>query len=193
MKNLLILLVTLFCVNTCIAQKGYDPTYGDPKNKKVDTKGFKISNSQLIWQKVYESTETIDQLTTRLKEDGNVKNIEVTDHTIFGNLDDLYADYQGAGYGRAVTPMMLLSQQIICTVTIEFKTNKFRVTIKNMKLKNTSPTPLSPVGEVEPIETYVLKKKGTQFKTGFLNACATILNHTFNKIFENKIEEEDNW
>ena len=42
----------------------------------------------------------------------------------------------------------------------------------------------APVGEVEPIETYVLKKKGTQFKTGFLNVCATILNHTFNKIFD---------
>ena len=64
-----------------------------------------------------------------------------------------------------------------------------------MKLENKIETPLSKIGEIEPIETYALKKKNTIFKPGFLSDPATILNHTFNKIFEKREmkKEDENW
>lgn len=77
---------------------------------------------------------------------------------------------------------------------IDFKEGKYRVTIKNMKLTNFLESPISKVGESEPIETYALKKKNTVFKDIFLKDAVTILNYTFNKIFEQTSkEEDDNW
>lgn len=195
MKNLFILLIALFCVNICIAQKDYDPIYGAPKNKKVDTQGFKISNGKLIWQKVYECKDSINQIVSNLKRGGILKGIEISDGTVTGSLKNIDSDYKGAGFSRGLTPMYLISDRLTCFVLIEFKKEKYRVTIKNMQLINVLESPINKIGESEPIESYALKKKNTAFKDTFLKDAATILNYTFNKIFDtNKnSENDDNW
>ena len=91
--------------------------------------------------------------------------------------------------------MYLISDRLTCFVLIEFKKEKYRVTVKNMQLINVLESPISKVGESEPIETYALKKKNTAFKDMFLKDAATILNYTFNKIFDisKNVEDDDNW
>ena len=195
MRDLFILLAALFCINTCIAQKGDNLIYGAPKDKKVDTKGFKISNGKLIWQKVYECNDSINQVVSNLKRGGILKEIEISDGTVTGSLKDIDSDYKGAGFSRGLTPMYLISDRLTCFVLIEFKKEKYRVTVKNMQLVNVLENPISKVGESEPIESYALKKKNTAFKDIFLKDAATILNYTFNKIFDisKNVEDDNNW
>ena len=91
--------------------------------------------------------------------------------------------------------MFLISDKITGSVTIDFKDGKYRATIKHMKMENKIATPISKIGETEPIETYALKMKNTIFKSGFLTDPAIILDYTFNKIFEKKEmkKEDENW
>ncbi len=179
MKNLIILFLSLFAINTSFAQ---------------DTKNFKIVNGRLIWQKVYECKDSINQIVANLKKGGIVKENEITNNVITGIIKELDADYKGAGFSRGFTPIYLISNRITCSIMIDFKEGKYRVTIKNMKLTNFLESPISKVGESEPIETYALKKKNTVFKDIFLKDAVTILNYTFNKIFEQTSkEEDDNW
>ena len=180
MKKLLFILIAIIIANLCYSQ---------------DSKNFKIADGEVIWQKIYESKDNIDQIIKRLKTGGILKNIELLDNSLTATIEDLDADYKGAGFSRGVTPMFLIANKITCSVTIDFKEGRSRITLKHMKLKNLIETPLSKIGEIEPIETYALKKKNTIFKTVFLGDPATILNHTFNKIFEKKEseKEDENW
>lgn len=196
MKKLLFLVVVSLYISVCQAQeRDSDPIYGSPKHKTVNTQEFKISNGKLIWQKIYECKDSISQIAKKLKNDGILKEIEITENTITGSLKDIDADYKGAGFSRGLTPMYLISDRLTCFVLIDFKKDKYRVTIKNIQLTNVLESPISKVGESEPIETYALKKKNTTFKDVFLKDAATILNYTFNKIFENNkdVNKDDNW
>ena len=113
MKNL-ILIIAIFMANLCHAQ---------------DSKNFKIIDGEVVWQKVYESKDSINQITKRLKIDGILKNIELVDSVLTAIIENLDADYKGAGFGRGVTPMFLISDKITCSVTIDFKEGKYRATI----------------------------------------------------------------
>ena len=167
MKKLIILFFAVFIANLCHAQ---------------DSMNFKIIDGEVVWQKVYESKDSINQIIKRL-------------NVLTAIIKDLDADYKGAGFSRGMAPMFLISDKITGSVTIDFKDGKYRATIKHMKMENKIATPISKIGETEPIETYALKKKNTIFKSGFLTDPAIILDYTFNKIFEKKEmkKEDENW
>jgi len=194
MKNLLILLATLFCVNTCIAQKDYDPARKNSKNNLPNEQVFKISDGKLIWQKVYECKDSINQIVSNLKRGGSLRGIDVTDNVATGSLKDIEVDYKGAGFSRGTLPIYITSHHLSCFVVIDFKKGKYRITIKNIQLTDVPEGSINKFGESEPIETYALKNKNTEFRDLFIKAPATILNYTFNKIFEQTAkEEDDNW
>lgn len=161
-----------------------------------DSSNFKIEQNTLVWQKIYTTTQNTSTIIKNIKTNGILKDIEIIDSTtVKARIEGLNADYAGAGFSRGTTPMMLLGETISAPVIINIKQGRYRVTIKNILLTTSITTPLSKVGESEPIETYVLKKKNTQFKPAFFTTVAPILTHTFNKIFTptTPSTEDDNW
>lgn len=195
MKTLLIILLATFSLSASAQSANNDPLYPD-QSPLSDSSNFKIIQNVLVWQKIYTTTQNKSTIIKNIKTNGLLKNIEIIDSTtIKARIEGLNADYSGAGFSRGTTPMMLLGETISAPVIINIKQGRYRVTIKSIMLTTSMTTPLSEVGESEPLETYVLKKKKTQFKPAFFTAVAPILTHTFDKIFAPAAptDDNDNW
>ena len=185
--------IVLTCVIFSLyAQEKYnDPLY--PESNTVNVTNFKIDNGSLVWQKIYESKLTPTAIVKKLKADGKIKNIDFSENLLTGELN-IPADYKNAGFSEMSTPMYISRNDILCSVTINFKENRYRVTLKNIRLKTTQEDPLSKVGETANLDSYALKKKNSEFKAQFLNVPGKIYDYTFNQVFEIETKtEDDNW
>lgn len=153
---------------------------------------FKIENGALIWQKVYESKLSPEGISNQLKSKGVVKHVGLSNNMLTGDINT-QANYKGAGFREMNIPMFVPRNDISCSVTINFKEGRYRVTLRNFKLIANTEDPLTEIGETSTLETYALKKRNTAFKDNFLGAPSQIYNYTFNNIFLIKDTENDNW
>ncbi|WP_282070909.1 hypothetical protein [Polaribacter atrinae] len=157
------------------------------------TDNFEIENSKLIWQKVYETELTNEQLKERIKSSGNFKNLELNKDRIIAEITNLSIDYKGYGSSEMSTPIYVARNNLNSFVQIEFKENRYRVTIKNIKLTQKYEDALSNQGEMTDIEVFALKKRNTEFKSSFLKKTSKIINFTFEKITEFKVKDKEKW
>ncbi|MDG1811408.1 MAG: hypothetical protein P8H13_05685 [Polaribacter sp.] len=158
-----------------------------------ETDNFEIENGKLIWQKVYETELTKEQLTDKIKNSGNFKNVELNESGIIAEITNLTLDYKGYGLSEMSTPIYIARNSVNSFVQIEFKESKYRVSIKNIKLKQNYDDALSNQGEMTDLEVFALKKRNTEFKSSFLEKSSKIINFTFENITEFKVKEKDKW
>lgn len=176
MKALLTTLITLLFFNVSAQENN----------------NFKIENGALIWQKVYESKFSPEDISNQLKSKGVVKHVNLSNNMLTGDINT-QANYKGAGFREMNIPMFVPRNDISCSVTINFKEGRYRVTLRNFKLIANTEDPLTEIGETSTLETYALKKRNTAFKDNFLGAPSQIYNYTFNNIFLIKDTENNNW
>lgn len=157
-----------------------------------ENNNFKIENGALIWQKVYESKFSPEDISNQLKSKGVVKHVNLSNNMLTGDINT-QANYKGAGFREMNIPMFVPRNDISCSVTINFKEGRYRVTLRNFKLIANTEDPLTEIGETSTLETYALKKRNTAFKDNFLGAPSQIYNYTFNNIFLIKDTKNDNW
>lgn len=158
-----------------------------------ETNNFKIENNSLIWQKVYGEKIPAEYIVKQLKSNGDIDNLEFSNNQLTGKLD-IPANYKSAGFSEMNIPMYIPRNNIVCAVTIVFKENRYRVTLRNIKLKATMEDPLTKIGEVSNLDSYALKRGNSEFKNQFLKNPSKIYNYTFNKIFDIKEKKsDDNW
>jgi len=98
-----------------------------------ETDNFEIENGKLIWQKVYETELTKEQLTDKIKSSGNFKNVELNESGIIAEINNLTLDFKGYGSSEMSTPMYIARNSVNSFVQIEFKDSKYRVSIKKYK------------------------------------------------------------
>ncbi len=159
-----------------------------------DTDNFEIENGKLIWQKVYETELTNEQIIGEIKKSGNFKNIEISEDGVFAEFKNLSFDFKGFGSSEMSTPIYVARNSANAFVQIEFKENRYRVTIKNIQLTQKYDDALSNQGEMTDIELYALRKKNTEFKKSFLQKPSQIINFTFIQITDFKtLPEKDKW
>ena len=156
-----------------------------------ETDNFEIENGKLIWQKVYETELTNEQLKERIKNSGNFKNLELSENGIIAEITNLSIDYKGYGSSEMSTPIYVARNSLNSFVQIEFKENRYRVTIKNIKLTQKYEDALSNQGEMTDLEVFALKKRNTEFKSSFLKKPSKIINFTFEKLTEFKVKAKD--
>ena len=159
-----------------------------------ETNNFGIENGQVIWQKVYETNLTHSQIISQIKSSGDFKNISENDESLSAEIDQLSLDFKGFGISEMSTPIYVARSYINAFVLIEFKENRYRVSIKNIKLVQKYDDALSKAGETTDIELFALKKQNTEFKSNFLNKPSGIIDFTFQKITDfNQAISEDKW
>ncbi|ADV50586.1 hypothetical protein Celal_3320 [Cellulophaga algicola DSM 14237] len=158
-----------------------------------ETDNFEIENGKLIWQKVYETELTKEQLTDKIKNSGNFKNVELNESGIIAEITNLTLDFKGYGSSEMSTPMYIARNSVNSFVQIEFKESKYRVSIKHIKLTQNYDDALSSQGEMTDLEVFALKKRNTEFKSSFLKKPSKIINFTFENITEFKVKEKDKW
>lgn len=161
-----------------------------------DTYG-KIESNKYVWQKVFDSK--FDTSETKKLLLLNIKALDVKDfgdRISFGQEGIPY-DYKGAGFTTSMCPIFIQTYTMSYNVRIDFKKNRYRVTVTNILLKNQldlnlDNTILSGEVEVYPVETFYLKKRNTMFRKTYINTTGRITDYTFSSIFELK-KIDDNW
>ncbi|OUS12881.1 hypothetical protein A9Q93_09775 [Nonlabens dokdonensis] len=151
------------------------------------TNNFEINNGEVLWRKVNQQSILIETLEETMIKSGRFTNLTITENLITAEIQNLPIDYKGAGESEMSIPMYIARSSINAYIVIEIKENRYRVTVKNIKLVQNYSDALSEQGEITALEVYALRKKNTEFKKGFMKKTSRILDHTFEKliVFEN--------
>jgi hypothetical protein len=159
-----------------------------------ENQNFQIENGGLIWQKIYENEINQDDLVEQLETSGKFENINKSDNQITANFSNLTIDYKGFGSSEMNTPMYIARSYTNGFVIIDIKENKYRITIKGIKLIQKYSDGLSDGGEMTDLETFALKQGNSKFRTSYLKKPAEILNFTFQNLtnFKSRIKD-DKW
>ncbi len=97
---------------------------------------FIISNKQVVWQRIYQSTKTPAEVKNILLTTGKIKFTGEDTNTLTGEFSDFMMDFKGAGYTKMGTPIYLAnSTKFSGNFKIEFKEGKYRATATNINSK----------------------------------------------------------
>lgn len=159
-----------------------------------ETDNFKIENGQVIWQKIYETDSTKEQLIGQIKSSGQFENISENGESLTAEINQFSMDFKGYGVSEMSTPMYVSRSYVKAFALIEFKEERYRVTLKNIKFVQKYDDALSKEGETTDIELFALKKRNTEFKSNFLSKPSKIMDFTFQKVTDfNGVVKEDKW
>ncbi len=155
---------------------------------------FKISNGQVIWQKVYNSHLTQKQIVEIAKTSGYFENVDIVNKsTITAGVREISPDYKRCGESFLSAPSLVSLYHIKAYAVIEFKEKQFRVTLKSIELVEKQ---TDRVGRqiTDDIEHAILNKDNSAFKASFLRKSSKILDFTFQTITNfGKIQEDSDW
>jgi len=169
MKNILFLLL---CIPTiCLAQINADTAHtAEPVQDSILGTSFILKDHSVIFQKVYPSALSKDQLISRLKYFlPTVKNFKLSALTIensdllTGRIVDFMVNYQKFG-GSDDYNTSMLAYPIQANVIIQIKDNKYRVTVSEIIFKgfqNSSPI----IAINTPLDDLVSRNQRTKVRT----------------------------
>ena len=166
MKKLIFLTISLFSIISGHSQTEY----------------FLIQSNKLFWQKVFEQKGTIEELKNKIIEKNNLTDLKESDSTLVGTLREEKIPIKKAGFPSMDVPIYLRDENISGSVKVDFKQNKYRITIFNLKLISPINDPLSQKGEIDDLEIFALNKTG-EIKNQFIKFGIPCLNYLFTSEF----------
>lgn len=163
-------------------------SFSQTKHSETD---FYLENGKVYWQHVYEVPEkNIDDLIKYFQKEViiNIKqdNFQIIDNTISFTIQDDKVNFRKYG-GTAMGTVIFIQAFFKYLVVIDFKDEKYRVTIKEIFLDDK----LYGMAHFTSgyLEEYITKKKQTLFTTNSLATTGLIYNH---KYFLEKFEKNSN-
>jgi hypothetical protein len=175
--RIILILLTFFCINTY--------------SQELEFENFKIEEGTFLWQKIYETELSNEDLINSIKTSGIIKEIQNMENSLTGIIENLNLDYKGFGKSEMNTAMYISRSYFKSFVLIEFKEGKYRITLKEMKLVQKYSDGLSEEGEISELRNFAVKNSKSKFKKSFKKAPAGILNFTFDKVF--KFKKKSDW
>lgn len=157
---------------------------------------FVIENSQVSWQKVYETNKNFDQLITSIKNRNSIIIKEQNENIVEGEISNLVMDYRKAGFSRMGTPFVLNGDnKYFGYFRIEFKDGRYRVTARNITSKGQSLTLYSGgLGMGSNMDTNLenmaINGHG-EIRKNFPKVAGKIIDTTFTNLFDfTKVEDD---
>ena len=153
---------------------------------------FTTQNNQIEWQKVLEINMTRNEIESILKSNGIFKNVNFSENSITGEIENLNADYKGAGISSFYTFFYIQNTTISGHFIIDFKQGKYRTLLNAINLKTSNDLSggginIMSANAVQPLSYYALKN--SQIRKGFLNSDAKIYDYTFSNLFDNSLSK----
>lgn len=161
--------------------------------KQNDTNFF-IENNKVIWQKVYELPNTSADSVYKIFHKKVFINLKTQNQQYIDNIssfeisDDLvnYKKYGGSNMGTAMYAQYYYNYLVV----VEFKENKYRVTIKEINIDNKSPL----ARDRGLLEEYITKRKNSEFITNSIAIRGlTYIDKHFTEKFSIPVDTKDNW
>lgn len=176
---------TILLIFTVICFKSY--------SQNLEFENFKLEGGNLIWQKVYNTELSNDEIIKSFKTSGIIKDLENSDNTLIGTIGYLDLDYKGFGKTEMNTAMYISRRYFKSFVLIELKEERYRITLKEMKLVQKYSDGLNEEGEISELKDYAVKNNNSDFRKSFKKAPSGIMNFTFDRTFEIKNKEKSDW
>lgn len=154
---------------------------------------FKLEDKNVYWQKIYSTEQNFEQFVSAIKSSGKLKNIQIEDNRVFGYTRIFPTDPKGAGYSCGKTRIYVCSYDIQGFVVIDFKTGMYRITFKQITLKNNTGGLNPSLSRDKPFEKFALNGKKEKFSNHFTKSPHIIYDYTFSKEFEIKQLKETGW
>lgn len=154
---------------------------------------FSVYENKIVWQKIFDTDLSFDQLLSFVKESGILENPELSENKILGKTSLINPDYKALGYGEMSVPMYIARNFVHGFVLIEYKDMRYRVTVKNIFLTQKYEDAISDDGQKTEIEIFAVDRKGG-IKKQFKKKPSEILDYTFTKAFTFiETEQNDEW
>lgn len=146
----------------------------------------KISKGVYVWQKVFRSSYNIDDTKELLICNNRFKDVYIFDRRLTAVANDVvFHDWKFQG----VNPYSDISyHQYVASfnVFVEFKEHQYRVTVSQILLKSIGDVEVGDgifLKQEDPIESWILNFKRTDFNKDFYKEGAIVLEHTMNDLF----------
>ena len=164
-------------------------SFSQVKHHKTD---FKIIDNILIWDQVYETKKTIDDIYKILKTNTYFKNVEKLDNTITFETIEKVTPHQKHRESAFISSFMFKRKRY--SGHIDFKENRYKVSIQNIEFLDDDAR-LNNFQKNTNLEEYVLNNKKTDFKkTAQILNSLVAFNNYFKSIFDfNKEVVKDDW
>ena len=153
--------------------------------QEKDAYNFSTKEGDVIWQKVYSTTLTKDEVFNAIKTSGNLTDITEADQVLSGNLVERVAEYSSLGYKRGSVPIFV-NHLLGGYVKVEMRDGRYRVTVSKMYRIDDS----TPRRERTDFTFYVNRKGELRL---FPETARIIFDANFNKMFEIKDVAEEDW
>jgi hypothetical protein len=148
--------------------------------------GFKIINFELVWQRVFESQASSENLERYFRRSGIFKHIETGPNELSGFLS--YFNAKGAEVSGILQPYTR-NALFSAFAVVDVKDGRYRVTIKKMMILNY----YQDQNVKFSYEDVVFKSRQYEIKPSFLNNEAKVMNEVLTRMFKQNPEENDNW
>lgn len=154
---------------------------------------FHVLQEELVWQHVFQTSLSFEELTQQCKDAGLLSDIEITQDKLSGALKPIDADFKGAGFSEMATPIYIARSHISGFAVLEYREGRYRVTLRKIFLTQRYTDPLSHQGELTHLETYGLNSK-KEITGMFKKSPSLILDYTFSKKFDfNTTNPQSKW
>lgn len=144
---------------------------------------FTNDDGKIIWQKVFESNADI---VDALNGAGIFTDITVTEKAIYAKMNQTAIDLNGRSPMNV--PIFIRDSNMTCSLTIQAKEGRYRVTVENLAFFNKYENQSSGT----PLEFWYIKQDKT-LKPSFEKVPAPILNEALTELFDFKVKLTDEW
>ncbi|MFL9834966.1 hypothetical protein [Chryseobacterium terrae] len=152
---------------------------------------FSIDNGQIHWQKIYESKLNKTDLLHFLKSSNKFSDLSESENSIYGITKNLKVDFKKFSNYPSI---FVQHTTIISKFIIDFKENKYRVTVKDIIIHDpTNEDNRLNLRDVN-LERYCLKNNNTEFNSRFISTNAKFYDVTFFNLFNfGKEKNSQDW
>lgn len=162
---------------------------------------FTLTDRQVTWRKVYETTKTKEDIKVTIASRNNLKITNITDSLIIGEFSNLTMDYKKAGFSYMGTPIILNeTNKFFGSFKIEFKEDRYRASIWNLTSKGMNTALYSDGFGISSelttsLEQLLLKSNRVEFRKNFYKTNGKIIDVTFNDLldFNSEVLKDDKW
>tara|TARA_R110002012_G_scaffold321178_1_gene547913 strand:+ start:99 stop:614 length:516 start_codon:yes stop_codon:yes gene_type:complete len=148
-----------------------------------------LENGRIIWQKIYSSNKSIDEIHNLILKSGNFSDIKKTGSQITANINQFLLNRK---LSKSSGSLYMYTDDITGFVLIEFKEQRYRITVKNLTfISNTEIHALGDgVGARTPLERYALNGNG-EYRKAYLKRDEGVIDANLNQIFNPQIRDND--
>lgn len=160
-----------------------------PAFMKAQEDHFKVEDSQIIWQQVFSSDKSSEDVIGYLKSVVDIKDIRETPTGImFQIATSAPIDVKKYGFKKGFVANYVVLNLLEAAGSVDFKDGRYRVTVRDIVLVANNAS-----AERKGIETYALTRAGEIKSIFYSMNAAGPLEAYFTDIFTVKVKKDQEW